>query len=146
MVCLNYNSLSLFHMKLLLNTGAYDLSQTREIIRNCWVFFFKYIQAQAPSSSCFMVLQFSKDLFFMFSYFYLLFLFIYPKFQEIFLFSPFSSYSTSTFSLLYFIPCLAGENGAIVFQWCLSFFLKKKKQLLSKSILLALSFPGSLAV
>lgn len=61
MVCLNYNSLSLFHMELLLNTGAYDLSQTREIIRNCWVFFFKYIQA--PSSFCFMVLQFSKDLF-----------------------------------------------------------------------------------
>lgn len=83
---------------------------------------------------------------FMFSYFYLWFLFIYPKFQEIFLFSPFSSYSTSTFSLLYFIPCLPGENGVIVFQWCLSFFFKKKKkQLLSKSILLALSFPGSLA-
>lgn len=53
-------------------------------------------------------------------------------------------YSTSTVSLLYFIPCLAAENEAIVFQWCL-FFFKKKKQLLSKSIMLALSFPGSLA-
>lgn len=70
MVCLNYNSLSLFHMKLLLNTGAYDLSQTREIIRNCWFFFFQI----HPSTSTIVFLFYGPPVFQRFIFYVQLFL------------------------------------------------------------------------
>lgn len=50
----------------------------------------------------------------------------------------------SVYYILYL--ALLGRMEPLFFSDVCLFFLKKKKQLLSKSILLALSFPGSLAV
>lgn len=49
------------------------------------------------------------------------------------------------FTIFYTLPCWGEWNHCFSVMFVF-FFLKKKKQLLSKSILLALSFPGSLAV